>query len=84
MVNRELQDEMIQTIEDLFSSYHPDQVDTILGELAALGFVRVGGNPSAVSMENVRMELFVLIGVDEGGDLVSHEVVRFDQIMKKK
>jgi hypothetical protein len=84
MVNRELQDEMIQTIEDLFSSYRSDQAETILGEMGALGFVRVGGNPAAISMENARMELFVLIGTDEEGKLVSHEIVRFDQIMKKK
>jgi len=84
MVNRELQDEMTQTIEDLFSSYRSDQAEIILGELGALGFVRVGGNPEAISMENVRMELFVLIGVDEEGKMVSHEIVRFDQIMRKK
>ncbi len=84
MVNRELQDEMTQTIENLFSSYRPDQTEIILGELGALGFVRVGGNPAAISMENVRMELFVLIGVDAEGKVVSHEIVRFDQIMRKK
>jgi hypothetical protein len=84
MANREIQDEMLQKIEDLFSSYRPDQSEIILGELGALGFQRVGGNPAAISMENRRMELFMLIGVDEEGNLVSHEVLRFDQIMKKK
>jgi hypothetical protein len=84
MVNRQLQDEMEKKIETLFSSYRPDQGDTILGELGALGFIRVGGNPAAISMENTRMELFLLIGVDEEGELVSHEIMRFDQIMKKK
>ncbi|MBP1928792.1 hypothetical protein J2741_001339 [Methanolinea mesophila] len=82
MVNRELQEEMVRKMEGIFSSYGPEQSDLILGELASLGFVRVGGNPSAVSMENKVMELFVVMGLDEKGALVSHEILRFDQIRK--
>jgi hypothetical protein len=84
MVNRQLQDEMKDKVEDLFSSYRSDQGELILTELGAMGFVRVGGNPAAISMENTRMELFVLIGVDEEGRFMNHETVTFDQIMRKK
>jgi hypothetical protein len=84
MVNRQLQDEMKDKVEDLFSSYRSDQGELILNELGAMGFVRVGGNPAAISMENTRMELFVLIGVDEEGRFMNHETVTFDQIMRKK
>ena len=49
---------------------------------SSLGFVRVGGNPGAVSMENEGMEIFVLAGLDEKGRLVSHEIRRFDEIRK--
>jgi hypothetical protein len=82
MVNRELQDETVRRVEDIFSSYKPEQAELILGELSSLGFVRVGGNPAAVSMENEGMEIFVLAGLDEKGRLVSHEIRRFDEIRK--
>jgi hypothetical protein len=82
MVNRELQDETVRKMEGIFSSYGPEQADLILGELGSLGFVRVGGNPSAVSMENKTMEIFVVMGIDERGALVSHEILRFDQIRR--
>jgi hypothetical protein len=82
MVNRQLQDDMIQKVNDIFASYRPDQQELILSELEALGFVRAGGNPAAISMENTQMELFLVIGVDEKGSLVSNEIVTFDQIAK--
>jgi hypothetical protein len=34
-------------------------------------------------MKNTRMELFLLIGDDDEEKLVSHETVRFEQMMKK-
>jgi hypothetical protein len=82
MVKREQQDELVRKMEDIFFSYRPEQAELILGELDSLGFVRVGGNPAAVSMENRGMEIFVIMGIDEKGRLVSHEILRFDQIRK--
>jgi hypothetical protein len=82
MVNREQQDELVRRMEDIFSTYGPEQPGLIIGELSSLGFVRVGGNPAAISMENKSMEIFVIMGTDENGSLISHEIVRFDQIRK--
>jgi len=82
MVNRERQDETVRRVEDIFSSYQPEQSGLILGELSSLGFVRVGGNPAAVSMENKGMEIFVVAGMDEQGRMVSHEIRRFEEIRK--
>jgi len=82
MVNREVQDETVRKVEDIFSSYKPEQAELILGELRSLGFVRVGGNPAAVSLENKGMEIFVIAGMDEKGRLVNHEIKRFEEIRK--
>ena len=82
MVNREVQDETVRKVEGIFSSYKPEQAELILGELSSLGFVRVGGNPAAVSLENKRMEIFVIAGMDEKGRLVNHEIKRFEEIRK--
>jgi hypothetical protein len=80
MVNREVQKEIIAKVEKIFATYEPDRLDLILGELAALGFVRKGGNIAAISMEQTMMELFLIIGLDEKGAIASHEINRFDDL----
>jgi hypothetical protein len=83
MVNTSIQDEMIKTVENIFSAYDNKRAGLIQGELESLGFVRVGGNPSALSMENKNLELFIILGLDESGSIISHEILRFSDISKK-
>lgn len=83
MVNTSIQDEMIKTVENIFSAYDNMRAELIQGELESLGFVRVGGNPLALSMENKNLELFVILGLDENGSIISHEILRFSDISKK-
>jgi hypothetical protein len=83
MVNTSIQDEMIKTVENIFSTYDTKRAELIQGELESLGFIRVGGNPSALSMENRNLELFIILGLDESQGIINHEILRFSDISKK-
>ncbi len=83
MVSTSIQDEMIKTVESIFSTYDKKRSELIQGELESLGFIRVGGNPSALSMENRNLELFIILGLDESRSIISHEILRFSDISKK-
>lgn len=78
MVNKTLQDEVRRKAEEMFSHY--DRLNLIEGELEALGFIRKGANPSAVTMENKELELFLIIGVTPKGGIESFEIMPFEEL----
>jgi hypothetical protein len=80
MVDRELQDAVLAKVETIFASYGPDQLELVLGELASLEFVRKGGNIAAMTMEQTEVEIFLIIGLDEKGEIASREIRRFEEL----
>jgi hypothetical protein len=80
VVNADLQKEMKDRIEDLFTSYSSDNPELLLGELAALGFIQKGGNIAAKTLEHVKLELFLIIGYAPDGSIANHEIIPFDEI----
>lgn len=53
-----------------------------MGELASLGFLRTGGNPDILALENTELELYIHINIDNNEKILNYEVLTFDDIKK--
>jgi hypothetical protein len=77
-VNKEEQQNLIARVREILSTYHP--LDTVRGELEALGFGVRAEHGDVVSMENASAEIFVQLFLNEQRDVFDHHVVTFEEI----
>ncbi|WOF15428.1 hypothetical protein F1737_01400 [Methanoplanus sp. FWC-SCC4] len=74
------QKDLIEKVKLVFSNY--TDLDIVMGELASLGFLRTGGNPDILALENTELELYIHINIDNNEKILNYEVLTFDDIKK--
>ena len=77
-VSKEKQRALIARVREILSTYYP--LDTVRGELEALGFGVRAEHGDVVSMENAGAEIFVQLFLNEQRDVFDHHIVTFDEI----
>ena len=79
--NREEQQNVIEKVREILSTYHTR--DAVREELELLGFDVRAEHGDVVSLENTHAEIFVQIFVNDRGDLFDSHVVTFDELELK-
>ena len=80
-VNTDEQQRLVSRAREIISS--GTGTDTIKSALEAEGFTIRADKERVLALENTDAEVFVHITVDENNNVVQHDVVTFDDILKK-
>ena len=70
---------LIEKVQEILDTYR--DFDLVCGELASLGFVQksIQGDPSTV--ENIDLEVYVRMYLDEKNEIRNYEIMTFDEIV---
>jgi hypothetical protein len=80
-VNTDEQQRLVSRVREIISSGSGS--DRIKSELEAEGFLIRAEKERVLALENTDAEIFVHITVDENNNVTQHDVVTFDDILKK-
>ncbi|MDK2974295.1 MAG: hypothetical protein PWP08_666 [Methanofollis sp.] len=84
MVERDDQTGMMKTVESILDAAGGRPLESIERDLAGLGFVQVGADPTAVAMEQKDRELYLEIEIDPEGAVHSYVLIPFDEKLQKQ
>jgi len=79
--NTDEQQKLVSRVREIISS--GTSPDAIKSELEAEGFTVRADKERVLALENINAEIFVHITVDEHNNVTRHDVVTFDDILKK-